>query len=136
MRRTERSCPTMRVPSFSSNSCARGLFWSGSRMTVFGVVVGFSISAIMLVLLCRSVRPGKPFCFGAAPVGCGTLGAAPPTPLHAKNEDRKSTRLNSSHANISYAVFCLKKKQQYPMNVRSAAHATGRKAPDDRADDL
>src|SRR5258707_10691713 len=27
--------------------------------------------------------------------------------------DRKSTRLNSSHANISYAVFCLKKKNQY-----------------------
>src|SRR3712207_6935207 len=31
----------------------------------------------------------------------GSLGTA---------EDRKSTRLNSSHANISYAVFCLKKK--------------------------
>src|SRR3712207_8865114 len=29
--------------------------------------------------------------------------------LHGK-KDRKSTRLNSSHANISYAVFCLKKK--------------------------
>src|SRR3712207_8893614 len=29
-----------------------------------------------------------------------------------KQEDRKSTRLNSSHANISYAVFCLKKKNQ------------------------
>src|SRR3712207_7692579 len=28
-----------------------------------------------------------------------------------KNLDRKSTRLNSSHANISYAVFCLKKKK-------------------------
>src|SRR3712207_7284085 len=27
--------------------------------------------------------------------------------------DRKSTRLNSSHANISYAVFCLKKKKQF-----------------------
>src|SRR3712207_7999081 len=27
--------------------------------------------------------------------------------------DRKSTRLNSSHANISYAVFCLKKKKHY-----------------------
>src|SRR3712207_8246183 len=27
-----------------------------------------------------------------------------------EDEDRKSTRLNSSHANISYAVFCLKKK--------------------------
>src|SRR3712207_8382420 len=32
---------------------------------------------------------------------------------HIKNaiRDRKSTRLNSSHANISYAVFCLKKKK-------------------------
>src|SRR3712207_8243802 len=29
------------------------------------------------------------------------------------DRDRKSTRLNSSHANISYAVFCLKKKKQY-----------------------
>src|SRR3712207_8136115 len=28
-------------------------------------------------------------------------------------EDRKSTRLNSSHANISYAVFCLKKKKKF-----------------------
>src|SRR3712207_8620249 len=27
--------------------------------------------------------------------------------------DRKSTRLNSSHANISYAVFCLKKKKEF-----------------------
>src|SRR3712207_7016210 len=32
--------------------------------------------------------------------------------LHAGG-DRKSTRLNSSHANISYAVFCLKKKKTY-----------------------
>src|SRR5438445_4328406 len=30
----------------------------------------------------------------------------------AVHEDRKSTRLNSSHANISYAVFCLKKKNK------------------------
>src|SRR3712207_7259213 len=29
--------------------------------------------------------------------------------------DRKSTRLNSSHANISYAVFCLKKKNDYQL---------------------
>src|SRR3712207_8636127 len=29
--------------------------------------------------------------------------------------DRKSTRLNSSHANISYAVFCLKKKKMLPV---------------------
>src|SRR3712207_9003370 len=33
--------------------------------------------------------------------------------------DRKSTRLNSSHANISYAVFCLKKKK----NITHTSHA-------------
>src|SRR5258707_4299133 len=32
--------------------------------------------------------------------------------LDGKQRDRKSTRLNSSHANISYAVFCLKKKKK------------------------
>src|SRR3712207_7680810 len=32
-------------------------------------------------------------------------------PLCGAGGDRKSTRLNSSHANISYAVFCLKKKK-------------------------
>src|SRR3712207_8663615 len=33
--------------------------------------------------------------------------------------DRKSTRLNSSHANISYAVFCLKKKKKtYKLNYK------------------
>src|SRR5688572_32590388 len=34
----------------------------------------------------------------------------PPGPLQHLHEDRKSTRLNSSHSQISYAVFCLKKK--------------------------
>src|SRR3712207_8477397 len=33
-------------------------------------------------------------------------------PARARFLDRKSTRLNSSHANISYAVFCLKKKKK------------------------
>src|SRR3712207_7719580 len=32
----------------------------------------------------------------------------------ARAQDRKSTRLNSSHANISYAVFCLKNKKSFP----------------------
>src|SRR3712207_7628714 len=39
----------------------------------------------------------------------GREGGTPPT--GPRVEDRKSTRLNSSHANISYAVFCLKKKK-------------------------
>src|SRR3712207_9433200 len=33
-------------------------------------------------------------------------------PARGRSRDRKSTRLNSSHANISYAVFCLKKKKK------------------------
>src|SRR5258707_11857026 len=32
-------------------------------------------------------------------------------------QDRKSTRLNSSHANISYAVFCLKKKKTFEIYI-------------------
>src|SRR3712207_7051922 len=42
-------------------------------------------------------------------------GEGPLGPLAARDPvllDRKSTRLNSSHANISYAVFCLKKKKK------------------------
>src|SRR3712207_7702090 len=34
-----------------------------------------------------------------------------------RGEDRKSTRLNSSHANISYAVFCLKKKKKHNKSI-------------------
>src|SRR5438445_2674019 len=42
--------------------------------------------------------------------------------------DRKSTRLNSSHANISYAVFCLKKKT----SARGSAAASARSTPQAR----
>src|SRR5688572_31270740 len=35
-----------------------------------------------------------------------------PRPGHQSDGDRKSTRLNSSHSQISYAVFCLKKKKK------------------------
>src|SRR2546430_12489923 len=40
------------------------------------------------------------------------------------SSDRKSTRLNSSHSQISYAVFCLKKKKinQKPKNTHNYAH--------------
>src|SRR3712207_7026266 len=37
--------------------------------------------------------------------------------LETAGEDRKSTRLNSSHANISYAVFCLKKKKKKKITI-------------------
>src|SRR3712207_7349923 len=49
----------------------------------------------------------------AIPLRTGTRQGYPLLPFlfNIVLEDRKSTRLNSSHANISYAVFCLKKKR-------------------------
>src|SRR5947208_7862473 len=41
-----------------------------------------------------------------------------PAPSSCPAADRKSTRLNSSHQIISYAVFCLKKKNYYARSVR------------------
>src|SRR5215203_6821415 len=49
----------------------------------------------------------------AEPRGCGLA------------SDRKSTRLNSSHANISYAVFCLKKKKNHTEQTHKITHKTG-----------
>src|SRR3712207_8883665 len=59
--------------------------------------------------LALGARPGRPCGDGGSPhpgVPAGAGGGA----ARAATEDRKSTRLNSSHANISYAVLCLKKK--------------------------
>src|SRR5438445_6719069 len=44
--------------------------------------------------------------------------------LHLLLLDRKSTRLNSSHANISYAVFCLKKKKKQKTKHMSTTDTT------------
>src|SRR3712207_7125810 len=48
--------------------------------------------------------------------GAAARAGEPPAPGRCARDhrrlDRKSTRLNSSHANISYAVFCLKKKKK------------------------
>src|SRR5699024_12276923 len=74
----------------------------------------------------RSSRPcGRPHrsrvggCVGLWSLGCGVdpsgsvgdPGQDPARGAARCDRDRKSTRLNSSHASISYAVFCLKKKK-------------------------
>src|SRR2546429_6071458 len=53
-------------------------------------------------------------------------GARTAARFHWKIGDRKSTRLNSSHGYISYAVFCLKKKNQNNVNLK---HACAERAP-------
>src|SRR3712207_7356062 len=65
-----------------------------------------------------------PWCCAPGPTWGMPSGVEPPThderargpDEREGGRDRKSTRLNSSHANISYAVFCLKKKKRQYSN--------------------
>src|SRR3954467_15089913 len=52
-----------------------------------------------------------------------------PSPGRSWSRDRKSTRLNSSHTIISYAVFCLKKKKKQNTQIRIAYLSRGRDHP-------
>src|SRR3712207_8777415 len=61
---------------------------------------------------CRPVSHGGIGCCGGAAASLRCHGWQPEV------LDRKSTRLNSSHANISYAVFCLKKKKNIHRTTR------------------
>src|SRR5690625_6047494 len=60
--------------------------------------VSYEVSAVMIIVLVS-------FLVGLSPT------IEDPSVLYGTKEDRKSTRLNSSHVAISYAVFCLKKKK-------------------------
>src|SRR5262245_25160921 len=55
----------------------------------------------------------------------GFGGLAQPEVFEQARRDRKSTRLNSSHLGISYAVFCLKKKTKQRMTVSDSWSETG-----------
>src|SRR3712207_8607296 len=74
---------------------------AGVKETAAGVVVGARDGVVAVALKARSVplnsQRGRA---RRARIRCSTA-----------LEERKSTRLKSSHANISYAVFCLKKKK-------------------------
>src|SRR5687768_18370512 len=64
-----------------------------------------------------SVAPGaapEPWHVGHSSFTSSCTGTLPPSAaVRNGTEDRKSTRLNSSHGYISYAVFCLKKKKKH-----------------------
>src|SRR2546429_6731005 len=61
----------------------------------------------------ESVTPGLPV-DSADDLVCVGFVQSGPEPVEDGERDRKSTRLNSSHGYISYAVFCLKKKNKAP----------------------
>src|SRR5208283_5911416 len=75
------------------------------------VLTGFFFFFLMIRRPPRSTLFPYTTLFRSASVACwsGSRGAAPNRTRFA---DRKSTRLNSSHITISYAVFCLKKKKK------------------------
>src|SRR5258707_9069640 len=93
------------------------------RSTLFPYTTLFRSAAISSVAAAPDVLVVHPS-VAATNVGelIALLKAKPGTPAgHAgigTTPDRKSTRLNSSHANISYAVFCLKKKNTRHTDLR------------------
>src|SRR2546427_2055504 len=64
---------------------------------------------------------------GPAQIFAGERQRAAHTALELRMGDRKSTRLNSSHSQISYAVFCLKKKKK-PVRTRPKSTSADRPA--------
>src|SRR5256884_15732 len=82
-----------------------------SKQRLYGVSGRlFALSCAGVAARLRSTLMFRIFAWGATPI-------SRPPPI----SDRKSTRLNSSHGYISYAVFCLKKKKQPPPAARLTA---------------
>src|SRR2546430_12016940 len=96
----------------SSNLCIHGLFFFFFNDTATTEIYTLSLHDA-LPISSRRRRPGSWTDSSRGPMRRRATGAGCPS------QDRKSTRLNSSHSQISYAVFSLKKKNQEAQ--RSAA---------------
>src|SRR5262245_63170317 len=76
---------------------------------MFGYPTGVGCLLVRKSALARLRRPW----FAGGTVNFATVGGR----RHLLSPDRKSTRLNSSHLGISYAVFCLKKKKKHDQTI-------------------
>src|SRR5258708_8368238 len=83
------------------------LFRSMSLATATSLALIVATNRALWPAILRDAPPPAPAEDGVRPVVVGEVGPSP-----APGSDRKSTRLNSSHQIISYAVFCLKKKHE------------------------
>src|SRR5690348_17875072 len=98
-----------RGPPSSSLFPYTTLFRSG---TVLVVVV--AVALVLLAMAVKIVKQDEKGCSSASAACTGAVSRASrivTLPIQSQG-DRKSTRLNSSHPSISYAVFCLKKEKQ------------------------
>src|SRR5438034_2814506 len=95
------------------------------RCTLFPYTTLFRSGEVLLSAL-QALSPGVPVLalegWGALLVLVYTANRALRAP--AREGDRKSTRLNSSHTVISYAVFCLKKKKKKYRGLRQGGDVT------------
>src|SRR5688572_33167422 len=95
-----------------------------SHLDVYSIISPFPFFFLMIrrpprstlfpyTTLFRSPGPGRPATSRSRDSAGGRRGTRP---RPRRTSDRKSTRLNSSHSQISYAVFCLKKKKKNQKN--------------------
>src|SRR5437667_6667819 len=86
-----------------------GIITAGWRLAdsrwFFWVLPAFFVANCLVLIVVVLLQSGK-----AADLAGAFGGAGSQTAFGPRGADRKSTRLNSSHITISYAVFCLKKK--------------------------
>src|SRR3712207_9003752 len=94
----------MRPPPRSTLFPDTALFRSRERICYFEIVDRSRDGHIVVDEIVFSPHKDQP------PTTDNGADPSPQVTTDLKHLDRKSTRLNSSHANISYAVFCLKKK--------------------------
>src|SRR5690606_39726823 len=105
-----------RVPSGASDQLSSGETFSPSPVCFFGMAPPAS-KAVLRSCILDGAKPMRSLLEDGRRRESSRDPAAPPTRSdgHVRSPkvsplDRKSTRLNSSHVKISYAVFCLKKK--------------------------
>src|SRR3712207_9121020 len=98
MTRRDSTC-TLFFFFFFFNDTATTEIYTLSLHDALPICCGSNMGGIALPWVADKLNGRDLTILAAEPAACPTL-------------DRKSTRLNSSHANISYAVFCLKKKKK------------------------
>src|SRR3712207_9560626 len=115
IRRPPRSTPFPYTPLFRSKRREEEIVILKKGASAF---FGTTLPSILVsqgvdtIVLCGATTSG---CIRATAVDLMQYGYPTLVPRECVGDrDRKSTRLNSSHANISYAVFCLKKKNHIP----------------------
>src|SRR2546427_8625018 len=89
------------------------------RSTLFPSTPLFRSPVVALVAPVREVREPPPGLHPDHPPAQDQAGGREPGSERVPDGDRKSTRLNSSHSQNSYAVFCLKKKRDPLIEINS-----------------